>query len=121
MALILIVDDDEDMRLSLEALVHSIGHEAAIFGSGAALLTYARLHEARCVISDMRMPGMSGLELLHQLAQRTPRTPVILISAYVTDQLIERAALAGAQCLLKKPIAPADMIDKLRAIVARPP
>ncbi len=119
MALILIVDDDEDMRLSLEALVHSIGHEAAIFDSGTALLTYTRLHEARCVISDMRMPGMSGLELLQHLAQRMPGVPVILISAYVTDQLIERAALAGAQCLLKKPIAPADMIGKLQTILAR--
>jgi FixJ family two-component response regulator len=119
-ALILIVDDDEDMRLSLEALVQSIGHEAAIFDSGTALLAYSRLQEAGCVISDLRMPGMSGLELLQHLAQRIPGVPVILISAYVTDQLMKRAALAGAQCLLKKPIAPADMIDKLRAILARP-
>lgn len=118
MPLVLIADDDEDMRLSLEALVHSIGFDAAIFESAAALLAFARLHEARCVISDLRMPGISGLELVRHLAQTAPHIPVILVSAYVTETLVEQAATAGALCLLKKPITPSIIIAKLRDVMA---
>src|SRR3954463_13989517 len=81
--LVAIVDDDESVRQALSALLRSLGYEAIDFASAEQLLRSGRRNEVACVISDVQMPGLSGLELHQRLAAvNKKRIPTILITAY---------------------------------------
>lgn len=110
-----IVDDDEDVRIALEALVASIGFTSKMFETADALLASGRLAELDCVVTDLQMPGMNGLSLARHI-QRTRPMPVILITAFPAPGLDEQAATAGVRCLLRKPFDPLALIDELEAI-----
>lgn len=110
-----IVDDDEDVRIALEALVASIGFNSEMFETADALLASGRLVELDCVVTDLQMPGMNGLSLARHIL-RTQKLPVILITAFPAPGLNEQAAAAGVRCLLRKPFDPLVLIDELEAI-----
>ncbi|MFC3712304.1 response regulator transcription factor [Sphingoaurantiacus capsulatus] len=99
--LISVVDDDEGVRTSLDGLVRSLGYRVETFGSAEAFLDSDARNTCDCVISDVQMDGMSGMQLAQEV---TPSgTPVILISAFADACAQAKAAAAGAHCLLKKP------------------
>jgi len=99
-----IVDDDESVRAAMSSLVRSLGYESCAFCSAEAFLTSPRLHDASCLITDVQMQGMSGLELQGELAVRRPDMPVILITAFPEERIRKRAEAAGAVAFFSKPV-----------------
>jgi two-component system response regulator FixJ len=102
---ITIVDDDAAVRESMSSLLRSVGHLVHEFESGEQLIASVALEQTDCVISDIRMPGMSGLELQRRLALSHPRLPVILMTAHASDEEVRiRALRDGAAAYLAKPL-----------------
>src|SRR5262245_17901522 len=101
--LISVIDDDPSLRSALVGLVRSLGHEARGFGTAEEFLQADVAKSSSCIISDIQMPGMSGIELTQHLTNRNVFTPVILITARADPGLQEKALASGAICFLKKP------------------
>src|SRR5262249_59986373 len=104
-SLIAIVDDDESIRVSTANLIRAFGFAARGFASAEEFLQSPELGETSCVISDVQMPGIGGLELQSQLGSTHRRTPVIFITAFPDPRIQERALAGGAVCFLPKPFA----------------
>jgi FixJ family two-component response regulator len=102
--LISIVDDDDLTRSALESLVRSLGLGAHTFASAESFLQSSSVAETRCLILDVHMPGMSGLELQDHLSRLGSEIPIIFITAYSDETIKARALSAGAICFLHKPI-----------------
>jgi FixJ family two-component response regulator len=101
--LIAIVDDDEDMREATKSLVLSVGYNASTFGSADEFLKSEQVHDTSCLITDLNMPGLSGIELQDHLVARGHRIPTIVITGYPDDSVRARAMKAGAVDFLVKP------------------
>jgi FixJ family two-component response regulator len=121
--LVSIIDDDDSLREALVGLVRSLGHRANSFASAEAFLAAGGQGESDCIVADIHMPGLSGLELTRKLANNGCAAPVILITARGEPGLQERAAESGAHCILLKPF-PADALisclDSALAVSAAP-
>jgi FixJ family two-component response regulator len=111
--LIAIVDDDESVRQAVGALVRSLGYRAIVFAGAEQLLTSRRRGEICCVIADIQMPGLSGLELHQQLTASEEPIPTILITAYPDERMRRRAHTLGVTCYLTKPFKEDDLIKCL--------
>lgn len=114
------VDDDQDMRRSLETLIEHAGCRACIFEDAKAFLEWNVEHKAKCIVSDIQMPGMTGLELCTRLTRGGNRTPIILMSAFATVPMRQRAMAAGAHTFLAKPIDVGTFLDLLESIMSSP-
>ena len=114
-----IVDDDGSVRLATESLVRSLGYVVHTFASATNFLQSPHLDETACVIADVQMPGMSGVDLQATLRQRGYRTPIIFMTAYPEGRIRDRALQAGAVCFLSKPFDARTMIDCLRTALER--
>jgi len=88
----------------MSSLIRSLGYTACVFCSAEAFLISPRLHDASCLIADVQMAGMSGLELQDELAVRRPDMPVILITAFPEERFRKRAEAAGAVAFFSKPV-----------------
>jgi FixJ family two-component response regulator len=108
-----IVDDDESFREGLAALMSSHGFDTEAFDSGSSFLDSTRPAHTDCLISDVQMPGMNGLELLERLAELGRSVPTILITARHDEVLRARALRSGVRCYLHKPF---DEDELLRCI-----
>jgi len=118
--LICVVDDDESVRVSLEGLLRSLGHRVQAFENATAFLASAARGQADCVISDLQMPGMTGVEMKEAMIAAGEKTPVILITAFADDIQKLRAEKAGVTCFLPKPFNGEKLIDCLnRALLPR--
>ncbi len=113
--LIAVIDDDESVRISVSGLVRSLGYSAQTFASAADFLASGMDAESACIISDVQMPGLSGIELKEALTAAGSRTPLILMTAFATDALRARASDAGAVCFLRKPFDASELIGCLNA------
>jgi len=98
-----IVDDDESIRQALDGLLRSAGLPAAAFGSVEEFLRSGQLATTGCLILDLRMPGIDGLELQQRLVAEGHRVPIIILTAHGDDGARDRALAAGALALLSKP------------------
>jgi FixJ family two-component response regulator len=103
LAAIAIIDDDASVRASTSSLVRSHGYTVHTFASAQEFLLSERLNDTSCVISDVRMPEMSGVELQGHLLSRGHSVPFIFITAFPDETNIARAKKAGAICFLTKP------------------
>jgi FixJ family two-component response regulator len=113
--LIAIVDDSVSMREALRGLVLSLGYEAAVFESAEQFLACATDRLINCIILDVVMPGLSGLELQAELGRRGTTTPVIFVTSR-NDGATKAAAMSGgALSLLGKPVDDAQLIQCLHA------
>ena len=101
--LISIVDDDDSLRNSLNNLIRSVGFRAQGFSSAEAFLNSNQLHDTACLILDVRMPGMSGLDLQRQMVADNSRIPIVFITSHGDDNARTRALEAGAVAFLYKP------------------
>ena len=101
---IAIVDDDESVRRGLSALMRSLGFSVSVFSSGGSFLRSDSLRHTACLIADVQMPGMTGLELYQRLEGSGRHIPTILITAYVDDKVRTQALNDGVVCYLLKPI-----------------
>lgn len=108
--LVAIVDDDPPVRKSLSRLLRGRGFEARTFGSAPEFLASMEGGQPDCLIVDLQMPLMTGLELLEKLAERKLSVPSIVITAFGNAQIAERCRAAGAVACLDKPLQPATLL-----------
>jgi FixJ family two-component response regulator len=101
--IISVVDDDASVRTATARLLRSLGFSAHAFASAQEFLSSPRLRETSCLIADVEMPGMTGLELQEHLIAHGHRTPMIFVTAFPEDRIRERAMKAGAVDFLSKP------------------
>jgi FixJ family two-component response regulator len=111
--LISIVDDDESVRESLPDLLTEFGFKVQAFSSAEAFLASRWLNSTDCLVLDVAMPGMTGLELQRELIRRRKRIPLVFITAHVNEAVRRRVIAQGAVACLFKPFSPADLIDAL--------
>ncbi len=108
---IAVVDDDESVRKALDSLLRSWGMAVTSFASAAEFLQSPRLANTSCLIADVQMPGMGGLELHDRLTELGHRLPIILMTAYPDAKLRDRALAAGAIAFLGKPFAAQELFQ----------
>ena len=112
---IAIVDDDHSVREALTSLVRSVGYAAIAFERAEDLLKSRRRGNIACLIADVQMPGMTGLELYHRLSASAKPIPTVLITAYPDDGARQRALSAGVIGYLSKPFDEADLLGCVRS------
>ncbi len=113
--LISLVDDDESIRRTTTLLIESFGFRAATFESAERFLKSEQLHETSCLIIDIQMPGMNGLQLQSQLAAAGYKVPIIFITAYDKEESRQQALQAGAIAFLSKPFNDELLLETIRA------
>jgi FixJ family two-component response regulator len=111
--LISIVDDDDSVRESLRALIRSVGFRAELFASAEEFLNWERLRNTDCLILDVRMPGMNGLELQRQLAANHYQIPIVFITAHGDEEGRSRALKDGAVDFLRKPFSEDSLLNAI--------
>jgi FixJ family two-component response regulator len=110
-----IVDDDEAVRVALEGLLKSSGLTARAFGSAEEFIESCQQFQAACLIADIRMPGMSGLELQAKLNAEGCRIPIVFITAHGDAKMRMQALRAGAVEFLAKPFDDEALLESVRA------
>jgi FixJ family two-component response regulator len=113
--LVVIVDDDDSMRSAVQDLLEAVGLLARGFASAEEFLKSGKHKETACLITDIRMPGMSGLELQAQLNAERCRIPIIFITAHGDEKMRLQARREGAVEFLAKPFDNEVLIDSVRA------
>ena len=101
--LIAIVDDDDAVREAVASLVRALGYDTAIFSSAEAFLNYEQIGGTSCLVTDLHMPGLSGLDLQDRLITHGHRIPIIFLTGYPDENVRKRAIKAGAVAFLSKP------------------
>ena len=112
---IAIVDDDASVRMGIERLVRSLGYIARTFASADEFLQSSEQGNTSCLIIDIHMPGMSGLELQSLLIGEGHKVPIIFITAFLEDDIRQRAMTAGAVAVLAKPFAGGALVQCIEA------
>ncbi len=114
--LISVVDDDASVRESLESLIRSIGFAVKVFASAEEFLNSPRVLETNCLILDVRLPGMDGIELHRHLLAKKWKVPVIFITAHASEEHLRAQALrSGAVGYLIKPFSEESLLDAIDA------
>ncbi len=101
--MIVVVDDDETVRNATQSLVRALGYRASTFASADEFLKSEQVHDTSCLITDVRMPGLTGLDLQDHLIAQGHRIPIIFMTGFAEDGIRERALKAGAVGFLSKP------------------
>ena len=117
--LVAIVDDDKSIRSATRDLLKAAGFSTATFEDAETFLGSASRASAACLVADMRMPGMSGLELYQVLVASGERIPTVIITAHPEELTQARARQAGITCYLSKPFAPDDLVECVREALAK--
>ena len=117
--LISIVDDDQDFRDALTSLIRSYGYRARPFSSAPAFLASQDVRDTSCLIADVQMPAMTGVELYSRLVESRNAIPTILVTAYPDDGVRARALTAGVICYLSKPFNADELLACIRAALGR--
>lgn len=111
--MIAIVDDDRAVREATTGLIRSLGYDVSAFASAEEFLKSERRHDLSCLITDLHMPGLSGIELQDHLIAEGHQLPIVFITAFPEERLRARALEAGAICFLSKPYSDAHLIGCL--------
>ena len=120
-SLIAVIDDDESVRDSTRTLLRSVGYRVATFESSELFLESETLSHTGCLILDMRMPGMDGLELQRRLNASDSHVPIIFITAHADGANRQLALNAGASDFFQKPFAATELLGAIKiALAARP-
>jgi len=121
MELISVIDDDESVRIATVDLLNSVGFACEAFASAEAYLRSGKASSTSCLILDISMPGMNGLELQQRLWQDGHSIPIVFITAFPTDATRVRAVKAGAVCFLPKPYADDKLLGCVEAALSGEP
>jgi FixJ family two-component response regulator len=116
---VFIVDDDRGMRQAIKDLVESVGLRAEAFGSGEEFLSWKRTGEASCLVLDVRLPQVSGLDFQRQLTEAGIQIPIIFITAHGDIPMSVRALKSGAVEFLTKPFRDQDLLDAIHQALQR--
>ena len=117
--LIAIVDDDDAICIATESLIRSLGLRARCFPSAEAYLGSDILDETACLITDIHMPGISGLELQDVLVARGRKMPIVFITAYPEEAIHRQARAGGAAAVLRKPFDGRSLSDCVMGILRK--
>ncbi|QSI32410.1 response regulator [Variovorax sp. RKNM96] len=117
--LVSIVDDDPFVRAATSSLVRSFGWEARAFESAVDFLASGVPERTRCLVCDIQMPAMDGIDLLERLEREGLRIPTLFISAFATARTRERVKASPALCLIEKPIDAAELETWIGCALAR--
>jgi FixJ family two-component response regulator len=117
--LISIVDDDESIREATKGLVRSLGYQAATFSSAEEFLQSDSVDSTSCLIADVQMPGLSGIDLQRRLTARGNQTPTIFITAFPEEQARAHVMKAGAVGYLGKPFSEESLVRCLDSALGR--
>jgi FixJ family two-component response regulator len=120
-SVISVIDDDASVRAATNNLLSSHGYDVHTFASADEFLQSARLYDSSCVVADVQMPAMSGLDLLTHMRAQGHNAPFIFITAFPDNSVRARALKAGAICFLAKPFAGPVLIDCVKAALNRHP
>jgi FixJ family two-component response regulator len=112
-ASVFVIDDDAGVRLALESLIGSVGLRAACFASPEEFLRQRHTDSPSCLVLDVRLPGLSGLDLQRELASKPYRIPIIFITAHGDVPMAVRAMKGGAVEFLSKPFRDQDLLDAI--------
>jgi FixJ family two-component response regulator len=118
--IVAIVDDDESVREATKGLLRSLGYSAAAFSSAEDFLSSEHLNDTSCLIADVQMPGLSGVELQRHLIQQGHHLPIIFVTAYPEDRIRTRVLEAGAVDFLSKPFSDDQLIGCIGAALNGP-
>ncbi len=110
---IAIVDDDESVRDALTSLLHSVGWQAKAFASAEAFLQSGHVHTTACLLLDVRLPGLSGLELQRQLRASQARLSLIFLTAHGTEAMRAQTLQAGAVAFFTKPFSDTALLEAI--------
>jgi RNA polymerase sigma factor (sigma-70 family) len=116
---VFIVDDDASVRDALKRLIRSVGLRVELFGSAREFLQRGRPDVPSCLVLDVRLPGIGGLDLQRQLADANVQTPIIFITAHGDIPMSVRAMKAGAVEFLTKPFRDQDLLDAIQIALER--
>jgi FixJ family two-component response regulator len=111
---VFVVDDDPSVRRAIKRLVESVGLRAELFGSAQEFLYSERPDAASCLVLDIRLPGISGLDFQRELAEANIHTPIVFITAHGDIPMTVRAMKAGAVEFLTKPFRDQDLLDAIQ-------
>jgi two-component system response regulator FixJ len=114
-----IVDDDESVRRSVRNLLLSVGFRVAVFASAESFLQSVQRGNTGCLVLDLRMPGIDGLDLLAHLEKAGERVPAVILTAHGNDDTRERARHAGACAFLYKPFRSNELIEAVDSALLR--
>src|SRR2546423_13654542 len=117
--IVYVVDDDQDVREGLKALFESVGLRCHIFESTVEFLRSKRVDDVSCLILDVRLPGLSGLDLQAELSQAQIVTPIIFITGHGDIPMTVKAMKAGAVEFLTKPFREQDLLDAIQQALER--
>ncbi|PZM08313.1 response regulator transcription factor [Rhizobium tubonense] len=117
-SLVVCVEDDEPVRDALRGLLRANGMRVVAFASAEEFLASAELHTAACLVTDIQLGGISGLDLLDRLSGMTRRIPSILITAHSNVAAGDRARNSGALKTFLKPVSPTDLLEAIRGALA---
>jgi FixJ family two-component response regulator len=118
-AIVFVIDDDESIRLALRSLIRSVGLNVETFASAREFLEHPRPNRPACLILDVRMPGVSGLDLQRDLGEANIHIPIIFITGHGDIPMSVRAMKAGAIEFLTKPFRDQDLLDAIQQALER--
>jgi FixJ family two-component response regulator len=118
-SVVFVVDDDEDVRLALASLLESVGLQVAVFGSANDFLHSKRPDVAACLVLDVRLPGLSGLDFQSELAKSGIQIPIIFMTGHGDIPMSVKAMKGGAVEFLTKPFRDQDMLDAVQLALER--
>jgi FixJ family two-component response regulator len=113
--LIAVIDDDVSVACGIASLVRSLGFDVRTFTSAEDFLAVLPVGEAACIICDVQMPGMTGIDLYETLTQRGSHTPIIFITAFAQDRVRQRAGEDA--CILHKPFEASELTSCLKSAI----
>jgi RNA polymerase sigma factor (sigma-70 family) len=117
--IVFVVDDDPSVRRSIKRLIGSVGLQVELFGSAQEFLLSKRPDAPSCLVLDIRLPGISGLDFQHKLAEANIHIPIIFITAHGDIPMTVRAMKAGAVEFLAKPFREQDLLDAIQLALER--
>ena len=117
--IIFVIDDQKAVREALGEMLSTFGHRVDIFESAQAFLDQIATRPHGCVVADVRMPGIDGIELVRELARRNISLPVVLISGHADVQMAVAAIKAGAEDFIEKPVDDAHLLAAINRALAR--
>lgn len=119
-ATVAVIDDDESICQATASLLRSFGYGVLTYSSAEGFLSLSGGEEPDCIVSDVQMPGLSGIDLLAALSELQRPIPVVLITAYFDDKVVARAMTAGAACILAKPFQTERLLDCIVRAINKP-
>src|SRR6185503_13971614 len=117
--IVFVVDDDESVREALEGLIRSAGWKVEAFGSARQFLARSRTDAPTCLVLDLQLPDLNGLDLQRQMAEGHNEMPIVFISGHGDIPTTVKAIKAGAIEFLTKPLVDGDVLESMRQAIAR--